>query len=289
MRKKIFAFLFFLLLGLRAGFLLYAGYAEFDLVGKKVRLAEFDISGYRVSGKFNYEVKDKGGHLLFFLEGRDLEVGQRDFGSFSLKAVKRGDILFIEEFESLDFSGKGNIDLKRQSFLFDLAARWQEDTDHLKGKVALEVKAWGSFENFLVTGKLAVSDGIYDDFAFEQLRCSFLGSPPLFNLNDVELVLPGRGIFSLGGTLDIRDPDSFFPSAELISHKLLVEGWQFFADEGEVGLSKRIGDKFDFRVEAEAEGEGGAQLRYNLDNDNFLKLRMQGDQTILGVERRREF
>lgn len=287
MKKKLFTFIFFLLLGLKPGFLLYASYAEFDPAGRRIRLAEFDIGGHQISADFSYQVKEEGGHLLFLLEGRDLQIGERRFDSFTLKAVRRGNILFIEKFESLGFSGKGNIDLKEKSFLFELAARWQEDAARLKGEVELKAKAWGSFDNFLVSGNFNAYDGAYDDFVFERLRCTFFGSPPVFNLNDVELVLPGKGIFSLGGTLDIRDPDSFFPSAELISHKLLVEGWHFFADEGEVGLSKRIGDKFDFRVEAE--GEGGAQLRYNLENNNFLKLRMQGDETILGVERRREF
>jgi hypothetical protein len=68
-----------------------------------------------------------------------------------------------------------------------------------------------------------------------------------------------------------------------------VDGWQIFGRKEEVGLKKQIDDKFDVKIDAEPTEEGGTELRYNLTDDNFLKLRMQEEKTILGVENIKEF
>lgn len=289
MRKYLLIFLL-AFLSILVSSVSYSGYIEFNPVQEKIKLIDFNLGGHLLSGDFNYRIQPGENQVVFFLEGSNLSLGQRKLDAARLTITKRGDILFIDSLDSLNFSGQGNFNLKKKSFRFDLQGSWHEDAEFLKGEVSLDVKAWGDFDNFLVSGNLVVLNGIYQDMFFESLRCNFLGKPPIFHLTDVKVVLPDRGVFELIGRLDIRDPDNFFPSAELISQSLFLQGWKIFADEQEVGLRRQIDDKFDIRVvEADIEKESGAELRYNLERDNFLKLRMKREETILGIERKREF
>lgn len=281
----------FLILFLLFGFnflTAYASHVEIDLEKGCFRLVDFKLGGAAFTGDFFYAFCKEGRHPVFIFESDDAKLGGRKIGRVKFKSVRKGDIILIDRFESEKFFGHGNIDLAKERFRFDFQGSWEEDSE-LKAKIDLEVKLWGSFDDFLVSGNLFISDGVYDGTIFEKLRCSFLGTPPVFNFTDLELTLPGRGIIEVVGEFDLRDPENFFPSAEFISRKMLVGEWQLFADKEDVSLRRRVGDRFDIKVDAETESEPGAELRYNLERSNYLRLRMEKDDTILGIERRREF
>ncbi len=267
----------------------YSNYIEINLGKNSFDLVDLNVGNQQLSGNFDYEFSQKEQYEVFLLEGENLILEERELGDAKLRITKKGNILFIDELKLSEILGQGSIDLEKRSFRFDFQGSWQEDSNQLSGKIDLDFRAWGGFDSFLVSGTLVVSDGIYEDFIFEKIRCNFLGTPPVFSFTDVEVVVPGRGVFELTGELDIRDPENFFPSAEFVSQKLLVEGWQSLGSEEKVGLKRQIGDRFDIKVEAEAERERGAELRYSLEKDNFLKLRTEERETIFGIERRREF
>lgn len=283
---SLFSLLFFLFWGLAPA---HSNFIEVDLGKKSLKIVDLDLAGYSLSGDFSLRRQDKDGYSIFFLSGEDVLVGQRKIGSLHSRITTRGKVIFVDSFESLKFSGHGSIDLKEENFIFNFKSDWFEDTDHFRGDVSLTAKAWGWFDSFLASGQFIISDGSYEGIEFDRLQCSFFGSPPVFSLTDMELFFAGRGSFQLRGELDLRDPGSFFPSAELVSHKLFLEGWEVFSGQGELGFRRKIDDRFDIRVETEADQEGSAELRYSLERDNFLKLRIEKEDTILGVERRREF
>ena len=117
----------------------------------------------------------------------------------------------------------------------------------------------------------------------------------------------------------------FRPKAEFISENVSLAGWESLPEEERtVGLKKNVADKFDILfhtydkegnissggkmvvqsdpVSSSSNGYGvnrqgfspgesgaGAELRYKLEKDGFLRFRLENDRTIVGFERRKEF
>ncbi len=267
---------------------LYSSYIEVDLSQRNITIIDLKLNGYRITGNFDYRISKKRNGLIYLIRGKDVRLGGQNVKEVQVKVNKKGDILFIEEFKSPNFLGTGNIDLKNRKFILNFQRNWQENTESLTGKVNLKAKVWGNFSSFLVSGDFIVSDGLYEGFPFQRLRCSFLGVPPVFNVTDAEVLFGEGSIFELKGDLDIRE-GGVFPDVEFVSQKLFIDGWQIFGVEEEVGLRKQIDSKFEIEIDSETQKEAGTELRYSLENDHFLKLRMQDEETILGFERKKEF
>lgn len=289
--KRFFLTLFFLLFFIyfSGKNKLYSSYIEVDLNQRNITIIDLKLNGYQIAGNFDYRISKKRNGLIYFIQGKDLRLGNQKVKEVQAKVNKKGDILFIEEFKSPNCLGTGNIDLENKKFILNFQRNWQENTEHLTGKVSLKAKVWGDFNSFLVSGNFIVSDGLYEGLPFRSLRCSFLGVPPVFNVTDAEVLFEEGSVFELKGDLDIRGGENFFPDVEFVSQKLFIDGWQIFGAEEEVGLRKQIDSKFEIEIDSEAQKEAGTELRYSLENDNFLKLRMQDEETILGFERKKEF
>ncbi|MCF7878635.1 MAG: hypothetical protein K9L95_04105 [Candidatus Omnitrophica bacterium] len=289
MKNFLVSFFSFLLFSFFGGSNAYSGYIELDLAKKRFKAADINIDSYQLFGNFSYKTVDKDAKTVFLLQGKDISLGKRKIGNAQIVLSKKGNIVFIEQFKSSKFSGSGTVDLKKEKVLFSLEGNWQEDIKDLKGDINLKIKIWGDFDSLLISGNFTISGGIYEGVSFKKLRCNFLGTPPVFNVTDAEVLLDDGSVFELKGDLDIRDSENFFPGVEFVSQRLFVDGWQIFGRAEEVGLKKQIDDKFYLKIDAEPKEEGGTELRYNLKNDNFLKLRMQEEKTILGVENIKEF
>jgi hypothetical protein len=84
------------------------------------------------------------------------------------------------------------------------------------------------------------------------------------------------------------------PKAEFISKKVNLGGWEILSEEKtRVGLKKNVNDNFDILLDTydrdDKSMDTGAEVRYKLLKDQFLRLRMEDDRTIVGFERRKEF
>lgn len=289
MKKNAVFFLFSLILLFLVENKVYPGYVEIDLNRKNIKIKDISFDENDISGNFKYQIDKEDGKIIFLIKGKNLKLGGKQLKNVRVNLVKKGNILFFNEIKSSRFSGRGTVDLKEEKISFNFDGTWQEDLEHFKGDINLQAKIWGDFDSFLVSGNFIVTDGVYEEIAFKKLRCSFVGTPPVFNVTDAKVIFHEGSIFELKGDLDIRDSENFFPGAEFISEKLFVDGWQIFGEEEEVGLKKKIDDKFNVEIDTELEAESGTELRYSLENDNFLKLRMQEEKTILGLEKKKEF
>ncbi len=289
MKKNAVIFLFSLILFFLVESKVYPGYVEIDVNRKNIKIKDISFGENGISGNFNYQIDKEDGRIIFLIKRKNLKLGGKELKNVQVNLEKKGNILFFNEIKSSRFSGTGTVDLKEEKILFNFSGTWQENLEYFKGDINLQAKIWGDFDSFLISGNFIVTDGVYEGISFKKLRCSFVGTPPVFNVTDAKVILHEGSIFELKGNLDIRDSENFFPGAEFLSEKLFVDGWQIFGEEEEVGLKKQIDDKFNVEIDTEREAESGTELRYSLENDNFLKLRMQEEETILGLEKKKEF
>jgi hypothetical protein len=271
------------------------GYIAIDLVNQRVELADFSFGTMNVKGDFLFAVARENGSVVLNLEGKDVSVKEKRLPWVKLKIVKTGDTLVISNFSSPEFMVRGNLNLNSQDLFLDISINTNENDPVLAGLIDARAKIWGHLTNCLASGSINISNGNYQGVEFSNLALNFLGKPPLLSLTDSQVVLKDGSIFTIEGLLSLRDFNNLFPRAEFVSQKVIFGDWQLLAQEkNNVGFKKEVDGKFDVLFDArdrqdEQSLNAGTELRYKMQGDKYLKLRMENDRSIFGIERRKEF
>lgn len=211
-----------------------------------------------------------------------------------MELTKNEDTIFVNYFSLPQFTARGRVDLKKDHVVLDIDSVWQRKAVFLETQIKMKAKCWGGISNFFTTGCLTVEDGKYKGNDFFVLRLDFLGKPPLFNITDSKIILKNGNVFKITGILDLRNFSDFMPGVEFAAQKISFDGWQLISeDKRNVGFKKNIADKLDVFLNTDKQqnddAKAGTELRYNYESNKFLKLRIQKDKTILGLEQRRYF
>jgi len=285
---------------LYCGFCFAANTLEIDLIEKRLQFVDFHLGDKTLDADISFQFQRQDDTVRLDVEGRDVRFNNQQIGKVSVRLTKRGSVLFIEQLDLLQYVVKGTINLETQDVALNIEGHWQEtSSEFLQGEIFVQAKAWGKFDNILTSGYLTVDNGKYEGQEFSKLRLDFLGKPPVLNITDSQIILYDGSTFEyVKAILDLRNLSSpIIPNPEFVSQKAYLGDWQVFGeDQGHAGLKKQIDKKFDVFLDtnklAEQDRErleGGTELRYNWKNNQFLKLRMEEDRTILGFEQRREF
>ena len=300
---KFFFFLILLLITIQPISLAY-NFIEIDLVRRKIVLDDFCFGNYNINADVGFDFKQEDGSLIVNLEGKDIELlpnglndtsfGKRQMQYLSAKLVKKDNLLFVNYLRSPQFLARGKIDLGKNELLLDVDCNWRENSSFIEGDIEGKIKIWGRIDDFLINGSLDIKNGKYQDVDFSRLVFHFLGKPPLFTLSDSEIVLLDGNIYKIEGVMNLRDFSNIFPKAEYISKKVNLGGWEILSeDKTSVGLKRNVDNNFDILLDTYNRDDTvmstGAEVRYKLLNDQFLRLRMEDDRTIVGFERRKEF
>ncbi|MDD3296839.1 MAG: hypothetical protein PHU64_05710 [Candidatus Omnitrophica bacterium] len=270
-------------------------FIEIDSNNHSVEIVNFHLGSYSVNGKGILYFSAQDGSLTVQLEAEDISINNEVFGWLKLKLEKRGNIVFIQQLVSSQGNVKGQVDLVKNIVALNLEGHWYEKSPLLEGQMYMKVKTWGKIGEFLTSGYLTVNDGIYKGNAFSSLRLDFIGRPPLLNITDSELILKDGTSLEISGVLDLRDFSNVMPGATFTAQKVFIGDWQVFSEnKNSVGLKKNVDDKIDIFLNAEGqEGDENSgpktEVRYNLKDDNFLKFKMEDDQTTLKIEQRKDF
>jgi len=264
------------------------------LDNKEVRIINFNLGGYKINGDFFFELDHEGSSLVITILGRNITFKNKAIAWLKLELIKAGNMLIIRRLAIPQFMANGSIDLNEGKVSLDIKGSWYEASSFLQGQINTKAKMWGKIGDFFTSGTLTVEEGVYEGTEFAKLRIDFIGTPPIMNITDSEVVLYDGSVFDIKGVINLADFENFMPQAEFATEKIFIDEWQpFFESEKSFGLKKHINEKFDVFLDTEenedASLEAGTELRYKWKNNNFLKLRMQEDQTILGFERRKDF
>ncbi|MFA6281328.1 MAG: hypothetical protein WCY05_02355 [Candidatus Omnitrophota bacterium] len=272
-------------------------FIEIDLIDRKVLFNNYHFGNYNISADLLFDLKQENGSLILNLEGKDIAFNTFDKDQvssiknfipwFTVKLVKKENLLFVNYLRSPQILARGKIDLDNKELLLDVDCNWREKSLFLEGNIEGKVKIWGRVDDFLINGSLNIKNGKYQDVDFSQLTLHFLGKPPLFTLNNSEVYLADGSIYKIEGVMNLRDMANIFPKAEFISKKVNIAGWEILSEEqSSAGLKKAVGDSFDILVSAydreDQPNDAGAELRYKVKNNQFLRLRMQEDKTLIG-------
>ncbi len=266
---------------------------EINLIKAEVKVVNFHLGTCKVNGKFRFTVNKEDSSLILDVKGRDITLENKIISWLRVRLVLREDAISIPYLYLPQFMAKGEIDLKNNKLSFDLEGSWQEESELLEGEIKVDVKAWGGISSFLISGHLVVEGGKYKGKDFSHLRLDFLGRPPVLNITDSQLSLKSGNIVEIKGILDLRDFSNILPGVEYKVQKAYIGQWQLFSeDDKNIGLKKQLDDKIDVFVNASPQTEAWGpqtELRYNWKDDKYLRLKMEGEDTILRLEKRRDF
>jgi hypothetical protein len=281
------------------------GFVDIDLNKGEIRFENFHFGKYNIVADLFFDVKAKDSSLILNLEGSNILLkprqpqdcawmSKRNFSWIKLRMLLKDNTLFINYLYSPEFLIRGKIDLATYNFVLDFDGRWQEKSVFLEGDVKTSLRLYGKVKDYMVNGMFDVRNGIYRDVEFSKFSSHFLGKPPLFYVTDSEVTLKDGGVYKIEGAMDIRDLANLFPKAEFISRQVAIDGWKLLSErERNVGLKKNVDDNldvvFDTYDREEELMKAGTEVRYKVKKDQFLRLRMQEDKTIVGFEKRKEF
>ncbi|MCF7907384.1 MAG: hypothetical protein K9L86_00685 [Candidatus Omnitrophica bacterium] len=307
MKNCLFMLLFFIILSLIgiSAFPFSENYIEFNLNNREIKLVDFNLGDYALSGDFSLGSYQDQGSLIYEVEGRNVSIGASEGSSLTfgdktipwlaLKAVKRGEVIFIEQLCWPQALIKGSIDLAKSNFSLDINTEWDAANQFLEGHLKVSAKAWGSSSNFSLSGFLTIDQGTYKGREFAHLRLDLLGKPPVLNITDSEFVMTDGTVATLEGdkVLDLRNLYSYIPQAEYRAKKAFIDEWQLFSeDESRFGLKKSLDENIDVSVGTDKQEDSASpdtELRYRMKDDKYLKLKMQENSTVIGIEKRRDF
>ncbi len=269
-------------------------FIEINLKENKIGLIDFCFAGIKINGEFFFSFIEKESDFIFCLEGKYIFSGGRKVSGLKVKLEKTGRTLYVKQLSIPQVDIKGQIDLEKKEGSFEAIGGWNQKTKLLEGKMNVKTKVWGTLNNLFTSGNVLVKDGKYRGKNFTKLRIDFLGKPPLLNITDSEIFLTDESIYKISGVLDLRNFSNILPGAKFVTQKASLGEWKVFSESDKnAGLKKNIDESLDVIINADkeqtAEIEAGAELRYNVKDDNFLKIRMQENKTIIGYERRKDF
>jgi len=266
---------------------------EIDLIKNQVKLVDFNLGSYEVSGEFIFALDKDNNSLILEVGGSNLTFNGKGMPWVRARLALSEAIAVIPYIYSPQFIGSGQVDLVKNELNFDLEGIWKENSSFLEGEVRIKARAWGGISSFLTSGYLVVGGGKYKGKEFTYLRIDFLGRLPVLNITDSQLVLKNGNVVEIKGVLDLRDFSNILPGAEYNPQKVFIDQWQLFSGDNEsVGLKKQLDEKFGVFVDTDG-GEKGlgpqTELRYNWKDDKFLRLKMEEKGTTLRFEKRKDF
>ncbi len=275
-------------------------FIEVDLTAGKVMFNNYHFGNYNITADVLFDFKKENDSLILNLEGKDIffntlkkpeaSATTRSIPWLTARLVKKDNLIFVNYLRSPQILARGKIDLDNKELLLDVDCNWREKSLFLEGDIEGKMKIWGKLDDFLVNGSLNIKNGKYQDIDFSELTLHFLGKPPIFNLDNSEVFLADGNVYEIEGVMNLRNMDNIFPSAEFISKKINVAGWEMLSNEhNSAGIKRKVDDSFDIVLNTYDRQENsmdtmntGAELRYKVKNNQFLRLRMQEDKTLFG-------
>ncbi|MCM8786897.1 MAG: hypothetical protein NC935_02460 [Candidatus Omnitrophica bacterium] len=271
--------------------LISTGNIVFDAVNKNIQLQNFYLP-INIEGDVFFNIKQQRDCFVLNLEAKDLIIDEKLLSWVRLRLIKKENEVFIDNFSLPYLILKGRFNLITGDIFFDINANYKS-TDLLTGQVQMNTKAWGRLDNFIISGYLNIFNGEYKAIKFERIFLNFFGSFPTLFLTDSYIILSDKSNYKIEGRLNIGNFKNLFSDIQFVMEKFFLGDWKLISqDFGKIGLSKNVDEKFSIlfdNPQSDLSIKEGTELNYKLQDDNYLKIRMESDKSILGFEVRKEF
>ncbi|MCM8831683.1 MAG: hypothetical protein NC918_05805 [Candidatus Omnitrophica bacterium] len=262
-----------------------------DAINKSIKLENFYLP-IDIVGEVFFNVKQQSESLILNLEAKEIFIDEKLLPWVKLRLIKKENEIFIDNFSFPYFILKGKYNLITGDISLDINANYKS-SDVLAGEIEVKAKVWGKLDNYIISGSLNIFNGKYQDIEFSMLMLNFLGSFPILFLKDSNIILKDGSNYRIEGKLNVSDFKNLFSNIQFVIEKFFLGDWELILqDFKKIGLRKNVGEKFFVLFDSpqkDLNAKEGSELNYKFGEDNYLKIRMEPDKSILGFEVRKEF
>lgn len=275
---------------------------KIDLNKKSISFFDYPVGKVKINATFNYQVSSIEGGTALSLESTQFRVDHRVLPWLKLKFVKRGKMLFINYVRTPELTLNGHLDLATNQVLFNIDISTKgaflaknSVPSPISGNIFGKVKIWGKLGDFFTSGTMTLYQGKCNNVDFSRLSLNFLGKLPVLNLSNSEVTLKDGSIYRIDGVMNFSKIKDLVSLSGVSSQKVTLGGWEIASEEKKnVGIKRNLDDNIAIRIDTynqqdESFLDSGAELRLKVQNEGFLRLRMQEDKAILGFEKKKEF
>ena len=262
--------------------------------GFLVSLSGFTLGKFELKGAVYFNVKKSDEYSVYTIVTDDLVVGEVAFGKVEAKITRKNSEFTITYIKGKNFLVTGKVDFFKNNLLLNVSANNLLVRENMKGTLRSKMCVKGGLYKPWIKGTSYLKDGEYFGRKFSEAHLSYSGYMPYLRLSNSEVTLNSGSRFLLEGFVNMNDLSAMFSSSELSSKEVNLGGWKVFSRDNGGGFSKDIDDHmgvtFGGMINREDRPEQlGAEFRYQLAEDKFLKFRMEENKSIVGFEKRTEF
>ncbi len=259
-----------------------------------VFLSDFSLGNIDIKGNVHINISEQNEYLVYALTAENVRLGDLPLNSVEAKVTKKNNEYIITYIKGDIFLATGKIDFSRNFLSLNINVNFPLFLKQVKGEMRGKLSVEGDINKPWIKGTLYVKDGTYGGQNFSRATFSCSGYPPYLRLSDAEIILYDGSRYSMEGFINLNDFQTLFSSSTLSSQEVNLGEWKVFSGDSGAGFAKDIdshmGVAFGSSLKNGDETENlGAEFRYQLAEDKFLKLRMEEDRSIVGFEKRHEF
>ncbi|MDD5081119.1 MAG: hypothetical protein PHC58_03880 [Candidatus Omnitrophica bacterium] len=265
-----------------------------DLPNSVFEFNNLTVKDTVINGRVSYNISHSEDRLNISFETEDFSIGDKTFDWIKGRIIKEGDIVRVSFIKSPSFEISGLVDISHRKYDFEIWTQWQEQRENSRGQVDVNAKLWGDFGSVFASGTLEAVNGIYYGNSYSKMIINFFGNPPELVITDSRVELKDGSVFEIVGNMDISRFKGLFPNANFVAKKLLLGDWEMMTEShSNFGIRKTVDNAFDIMIDSSEKNEdrqsAGTEVRYKLEDNEFLRLRMEKNDTMLGYEYRSEF
>jgi len=259
-----------------------------------ISLAEFSLGELDFRGDFHVSRTERENCSVYKVKAEDLSLGAYPVHQLEAKIIKKQGEFNITYIKGDNFLATGKIDLALGTIDLTVNVNTVLDAREVKGDFRGKLQISGDLSKPWVKGTVFIKDGTYQGKVFRQARIFCSGYLPYLRLNDSRISLHDGSQFSMDGFVNVNDLRNMFLPSHLSSREVSLGDWKVFSGINSMGFSKDIDERMgvtfgSVRNKDRSQDDLGAEFRYQVGEDKFLKMRMEDDKSIVGFEQRNEF
>lgn len=258
----------------------------------KVKIQNFTLGEVEVEGDLECDIARGEDYVSYDISSESFCIGEDFCRPLRGRIVKKESALVISYIQNDEFLIRGKVDLLENLVSLNIHLNAPLVLGNFEGVVEGIVSLEGTLEKPLLKGDLLMHKGRYFDLVFEEGQISFTGFWPYLRLNNSEISFVDGSKYEMDGFVNAKDLKTFFFSPEVKSKEARLGEWKVFGEKRQAGFEKEVNDRMGVLFGSyinERQEDIGAEFRYEILNDNYLKLRMLKDKSIVGFERKKEF
>lgn len=267
-----------------------------------IKITDLKINDSRVSLILKVVADREKDYTIYRLTIPNIVINDKNISGVKGEIVQKKDNFFIRYIKSNNILLQGKYSLNNDLPLDIKILFYRLPLDRVNGifrRLSMQgilkgnLRLYGDIDNLFSEGKFDIDNGNFLGHNFYNAQIRFKGSIPLLKLYDSHIFFTKEMVFSLEGFIDIMDMANLFVNPTYESERVPLGDWKIVSPDGKNNVVLNKDDEvyivLDSSVDNTDLSKESAEVKYKLGKNKFIKMRLEGERSIIGLEQRKEF